>query len=467
MTTRTRTATSLLLGAVLLAACSGGSAPDAQRPGDARAATAAGVQVAGASVVTAPLDADERCYVEDADEELGVALIPGAVGCTGPGQPDNPLAAVGSTFTAETMTVTYRGGGYLREPSDNPANPLRIQTLAVFDVTLPGAEAAWFTSTGLREVSVFGRAVSTEGAETRIGECGMWPAASSRLIGAGQGYAAQIEDGQTVTIAYCGAMSASEQTLSGDPYVSFQAALGEGQTYANFALRDQDSDDRAFADVVATIRQLAEDNGVDPDELGLSELTSRFSALTDGAAIVTVDRDVPAADAGAAPGVDSEFDEDGNPPPLFSDDDLANDDGDEDDIAAGPPAAHEPDTADDGPADTGVSAATGLPRGEPVDAPSPEDAAEALLAEYIEGPENRFMRGCHTTGPCVSWVDDPYPEHYVLAMRFHTLGPGQPTSTLDAYVLLERHERRYYLIDRWDIHGPRARPDWVAPDLAG
>lgn len=460
---------SIAVLAVVGAGC-GSDASTAQADG-----TGGSAAVAGAEVVDGPLDADERCYVEDADEPTGVALIEGAVGCAGSGQPANPLAAVGSRFTAGSMIVTYRGGGYLRELSDNPDNPLRVQALAVFDVELPGAEHAWFTSTGLREVSIIGQGVGDDGSTRQMGACGVWPNASSRLIGAGQGFAVPIESSDVLTVAYCGSIAAPEPWLAGDPYVSFQAAIGEGQTFANVALRDQDSDDRAFADVAETIRLLAATADVDADELGLADLRSRFTALTDGAAIVTVERFDGGGGLGAS---DATSEGDGDPLPgagsdVEGDGELPRDDDIPD--ASGPGDASggafdEPDEPDapEPPVvtDAGTSDPTGLTRSQPIDAPGPLEAVQVLLADEHPTPGARFLETCRTSqGPCVEWVDDPFDEHYVVAVRLRTLEAGEPSSTVDAYLLLERHAQRWYLLDRHDLDGPDPRPSWLTPEL--
>ncbi len=429
-------------------------------------------EVAGAVVVTAPLDADERCHVADEDAELGVELIPGAVGCTGPGRPDNPLAAVGSTFTAESMIVTYRGGGFLRETSDNPANPLRVQALAVFDIQLPGQDTAWFTSSGLREVSMFGRGVSDEGNETGLGECGVFPNASSRLIGAGQGYPANIDEGQTITVAYCGSMAAAEPTLAGDPYVSFQAAIEEGQTYANFALRDQDSDEQAFADVLATIDMLAQADDVDPDELGRAELVSRFQTLTDGAAIVTVDR------TSAAPGAnDGELDADGQAaePPLDGEDDGLTPPADgaleADDQEIGPDTAGESDSNTGGarPGSGGANPAAGLTRGPQIDAANVDMAAHHVLEEAGTPIEVSGLSCSSFEHPCVQWVDseftDENPDYRVVAFRTQPLDESQLPGTIEGYLLFEIVEGFYHFLERYDFTSGATPPAWMGSDL--
>lgn len=452
-----RPAPCVLIAAALLAACS----PSSSGGGPSTSAPPSGDRVGDAVVVDAPFDADERCYVADADDPTGVALIPGAVGCAGSGLEDNPLAAVGSRFTAESMVVTYRGGGYLRAPSDNPANPVRIQALAVFDVELPGADLAWFTSGGLREVSIFGHAVSQDATTRQLGACGVWPNASSRLIGAGQGFAAPIAPGQVVTVAYCGEIGAPAEVLAGEPYVSFQAAIGEGQTFANVALRDQDSDADAFADVAATIDTLAAAADVDADELGLSDLRSRFAALVGGEPVVTVERtgdglsDEGFDDTGSRGPVDSEFDDDGQLLPLPDQPNLPAPRLEEEN-----PDADEPDT----PRDAGANELTGNPRGEPVadSSSSPEEAASAHLTTFSD-PGAPYTPGCAaTTGRCVQQVDSPFPSHTVVAYRTFQMSAG----SVEGYLLIELYVGAYYVADNFAFNGLRERPDWLADRLS-
>ncbi|WP_298888595.1 hypothetical protein [uncultured Serinicoccus sp.] len=374
-------------------------------------------------------------------------------GGTAPGCPGDPtvLAGAGTTFLADHLRITYRGGRTVRELTADEANPEFLGVAAVFDLEVVGDRALELTSSrGFDELDVDVFTTSGQGSGS-LGECAYGWTAPTGV----HGDPTWLEPGTRLTVIYCFGSLGPESFLAGDPVLQIS---GDGA--AVLTLRDADPDDAALEDVLASIEWVAERQGAAADDTGLALFDRYWGELhASGEPLVTVDTRDADAEAGGAgtPVAGSEPQpEDGTvappPPPV------------------GPEGAGLEEGFGEGSGPFGDEVWVGDDPGDGPEGPAPgggEDgviAYDAWEASWLlweeELPAGGYLDRCEDepTGEyaCVEVVE----ETTAGALVGLRLGPTADPDERDTWATLTTDGQTWSIDERWDV-GDGAPPAWV------
>lgn len=237
-----------------------------------------------------PFATEERCRD---DRAPGCIFIDSTAGAQLSG-----LAAKDSRFTASSdLTVKYRGGMLVRQPSSDPENPELRVIVTFFDVTfprsIPGRDGLPPLDLGFDYPKDL-----TWSSESMGGGSGYqaWPNGE----GSRGGLFYQPEPGETLTFAHAQyAMGPTSLLGEHDPIVSLRSSYpgpSADSTSAYFAILNQDPDPDVLDDVRDSIRKVG---ASDPDATGgFDTFETRLSPWAkDGEPMVSVlamDAEAPA-----------------------------------------------------------------------------------------------------------------------------------------------------------------------------